>query len=426
MAMFSREKTLFRQQAIEFVSARQYGTVILGSHSGHNILTWFIFLIAIAIIVFFICFNTTRKVETVGMLLPSGGLIRVQPGQLGVVRKVCVNEGQKVNAGDLLFILSNERNISAKQSAESAVSMLLQYRRDSYNEELAQVSQQSNLRIVAAQKRVVALLEESARLQSQISLQKSRVELVTQAFKRFRDLYAENYISSAQIEDKEAELLDQRQKLAELERLKVANERDYISAQADYADLKYQLKRDEEALKRNALSIQQDITESQARQEIKVTAPTAGTVSTITVEVGKSVAADSTLTSILPVDSKLEAEIYAPSRAIGFVKPGMKVLLRYQAYPYQKFGQYEATVREIATTPVSSHEHELSDVAIVTSQASEPLYRIRLRLKQQEISLYNKRVELKPGMLLNASVVLEHRRLYEWILEPLYSIARRN
>jgi membrane fusion protein len=360
------------------------------------------------------------------MLLPSGGLIRVQPGQLGVVRKVCVNEGQKVNAGDLLFILSNERNISAKQSAESAVSMLLQYRRDSYNEELAQVSQQSNLRIVAAQKRVVALLEESARLQSQISLQKSRVELVTQAFKRFRDLYAENYISSAQIEDKEAELLDQRQKLAELERLKVANERDYISAQADYADLKYQLKRDEEALKRNALSIQQDITESQARQEIKVTAPTAGTVSTITVEVGKSVAADSTLTSILPVDSKLEAEIYAPSRAIGFVKPGMKVLLRYQAYPYQKFGQYEATVREIATTPVSSHEHELSDVAIVTSQASEPLYRIRLRLKQQEISLYNKRVELKPGMLLNASVVLEHRRLYEWILEPLYSIARRN
>lgn len=424
--MFSREKTVFRQQAIEFVSARQYGTVILGSHSGHDILTFFFLLIAIGIVTFFIFFGTTRKVETVGVLLPSGGLIRVQPGQLGIVRKVCVKEGQKVNAGDLLFILSNERNISANQSAESAVSVLLRYRRDSYHEELAQVSQQSNLRALAAQKRTTALLEESARLQSQILLQKSRVELVMQAFKRFRDLYTANYISSAQMEDKEAELLDQRQKLAELERLKAANERDYISAQADYADLKYQLKRDEESLKRSALSIQQDITESQARQEIKVTAPTAGTVSTITVEVGKPVAADSTLTSILPADSKLEAEIYAPSRAIGFVKPGMKVLLRYQAYPYQKFGQYEATIQEIATTPISSREHDLPDLAIVTSQTSEPLYRIRLKLKQQDISIYNKRVALKPGMSLNANIVLEHRRLYEWILEPLLSIVSRN
>lgn len=426
MTMLSQEKTVFRQQAIDFVGSRKYGTIIVGSHYAHNILTLFFLLVAIGIAAFFIFFDTARKVETVGVLLPSGGLIRVQSGQLGIVRKICVKEGQKVNAGDLLFILSNERNISANQSAESAVSTLLQSRRDSYHEELAQVSQQSNLRVLAAQRKTTALLEESARLQSQILLQKSRIGLVMQAFKRFRDLYTANYISSAQMEDKEAELLEQRQKLAELERLRGANERDYISAQADYVDLTYQLKRDEEALKRNALSIQQDLTESQARKEIKVTAPTAGTVSTITVEVGKSVAADSTLTSILPLDSKLEAEIYAPSRAIGFVKPGMRVLLRYQAYPYQKFGQYEATIQEIATTPISSHEHDISEFAIVTSQTSEPLYRIRLKLKQEDISIYNERVALKPGMSLNASIVLEHRHLYEWILEPLFSIASRN
>lgn len=424
--MFPREKTLFRQQAIEFVSARQYGTVILGSHSDHNILTLFFCIIAIGIVTFFIFFSTSRKVETVGVLLPSGGLIRVQPGQLGIVKKVCVREGQKVNAGDLLFILSNERNISVNQSAENAISTSLRHRRDSYHEELAQVSQQSDQRVLVAQKKITALLEESARLQSQITLQKSRVELVMQALKRFKNLYVANYISPAQMEDKEAELLDQRQRLAELERLKVANERDYISAQADYGDLKYQLERDKEALKRSLLSIQQDMAESQARQEIKVIAPTAGTVSTITVGVGKSVGADSTLTTILPIDSKLEAEIYAPSRAIGFVKPGMKVLLRYQAYPYQKFGQYEAAIQEIAGAPISSHEHDFSDVPLITSQTPEPLYRIRLKLKQQEISIYNKRIALKPGMSLNASIVLERRRLYEWILEPLFSITSRS
>lgn len=424
--MFPQEKTLFRRQAIEFVSARQYGTVILGSHSGHNILTLFFCIITIGIVTFFIFFGTTRKVETVGVLLPRGGLIRVQSGQLGIVKKVCVKEGQKVNAGDLLFVLSNERNIGANQSAENVISTSLQYRRDSYHEELAQVSQQLDQRVLVAQKRITALLEESARLQSQIMLQKSRVELAMQALKRFRNLYGANYISSAQMEDKEAELLDQRQRLAEFERLKAVNERDYISAQADYDDLRYQLKRDKEALKRSLLSVQQDIAESQARQEIKVIAPTAGTVSTITVGVGKSVDVGSTLTTILPVNYKLEAEIYAPSRAIGFVKPGMKVLLRYQAYPYQKFGQYEAAIQEIAGAPISSHEHDLSDFAVITSQTPEPLYRIRLKLKQQDISIYNKRFALKPGMSLNASIVLEYRHLYEWILEPLFGIASRS
>jgi membrane fusion protein len=53
------------------------------------------------------------------------------------------------------------------------------------------------------------------------------------------------------------------------------------------------------------------------------------------------------------------------------------------------------------------------------------LYRIRLKLKQQSVLVYGKSVNLKPGMLLDASIILEHRRLYEWILEPLFSISGR-
>jgi len=330
-----------------------------------------------------------------------------------------------VKTGDVLFVLSSERNIGSIQSAESTVSKLLRNRRDSYRDELLQASRQSAQRVLAAQKRATALLEEAARLDSQIVLQKSRVVLVKQAFQRFKDLHTNNYISAAQLEEKEGELLDQGQRLAELERLKGINQRDYTSAEADYHDLQYQAQRDEAALKRNELAVQQDLAESEARREIQVIASTAGTVTAITVEAGKPVSADSTLTSILPSGSELEAEIYAPSRAVGFVKPGMKVLLRYQAYPYQKFGQYEAVVHEIAGTSMSAQELTLPGVAVVSNQTSEPLYRIRLKLKQQSVLAYGKPVMLKPGMLLDASIILEHRRLYEWILEPLFSISGR-
>jgi membrane fusion protein len=418
-------KPLFRQQAIEFTNTKQYGTVILASYISYRILTAFFCTIAVTIIAFFIFFTTVRKTDVPGVLLPSEGLIRVRPGQMGVVTQVRVKEGQNVKAGDVLFVLSNERNIGSVRSAEGTVSALLQNRRESYRDELLQASQQSKQRVLAAQKRATALLEEGARLDSQIVLQRSRVALATQAFQRFKELHKTNYISAAQLEEKEGELLDQRQRLAELERLKGINGRDYASAEADYHDLRYQTQRDEAALKRNELTTQQDLAESEARREIQVIAPTAGTVTAITVEVGKPVLADSTLAAILPAGSELEAEIYAPSRAVGFIKPGMKVLLRYQAYPYQKFGQYEAIVHEVAGASMSPQEQALPGAAVVPNQASEPVYRIRLKLKQQSILAYGESVSLKPGMVLDASIILEHRRLYEWILEPLFSISGR-
>lgn len=419
-------RPLFRQQAIELASTRQYGTVMLASYVSYRLLTAFFCSIALAIIAFFICFTTTRKAETPGVLLPSEGLIRVRSGQAGIVTQVQVREGQQVKVGDVLFVLSNERNIGSHQSAESTVSTLLQNRRDSYRDELLKAGQQSSQRVLAARKRATALKEEAARLDSQIVLQRSRVALVTQAFQRFKDLHKTNYISAAQLEEKEGELLDQRQRLAELERLKGINQRDYTSVEADYHDLQYQAQRDEAALKRNELAVQQDLAESEARRVIRVVASTTGTVTAITVEAGKPVSADSTLTSILPAGSELEAEIYASSRAVGFVKPGMKVLLRYQAYPYQKFGQYEAIVHEVAGTSMSAQELTLPGAAVVSNQTSEPLYRIRLKLKQQSVFAYGKPVNLKPGMLLDASIILEHRRMYEWILEPLFSISGRS
>jgi membrane fusion protein len=418
-------KYLFRQQAIETASTRQYGTVILAGYVSHKILTMLFCALVIVIIAFFVFFNTARKVETSGILLPREGLIRVRAGQTGIVKQVLVGEGQKVKAGDVLFILSNERNIGNSRSAESTVSELLQNRRDSYRDELVQASQQLSQRVLAAHKRTAALLEEGARLESQVALQKSRVALAAQAFQRFKNLQATNYISLAQLEEREGELLDQRQKLAEIERLKGISERDYASAQAEFRDLKYQVEREKEALKRNELAIRQDLTESEARREIQVIASTTGIATAIAVETGRPVSADTMLTSILPAGSELEAEIYAPSRSVGFLKPGMIVQLRYQAYPYQKFGQYEAIVHEVAGVSVSPQELPVPSVAAVSSQASEPLYRIRLKLRQQSILAYGKSVNLKPGMLLHASIILDHRRLYEWILEPLFSISGR-
>ena len=80
--------------------------------------------------------------------------------------------------------------------------------------------------------------------------------------------------------------------------------------------------------------------------------------------------------NIVPAGEKLEAQLFGPSRAIGFIRAGQRVLLRYEAFPYQKFGQYEGVVAEVSRTAINPAE--LTQLSGLTSllAADEPVYRM--------------------------------------------------
>lgn len=111
-------------------------------------------------------------------------------------------------------------------------------------------------------------------------------------------------------------------------------------------------------LERAQASLQQEMAENQIRKSAFVTAPNNGTVTAIAYESGQTVAAGQMLATLIPSDvggknqggnPALEAHLYAPSRAAGFVVAGQRVLIRYQAYPYQKFGLQPGSKRHPRT-----------------------------------------------------------------------------
>lgn len=418
-------KSLFRQQAIEHVTVRQYGSVILTRHASHLVLTCVFVTLALLIIAFFAVFQTTRKVPIQGMLVPTAGVARVFSSQVGVIKEVHVKDGQFVRDGDILFVVSSERSTSDPRSTEALISELLAQRRDSFRTELLQAKTQSRSRRTALQQRALDLESEIKRLDNQALIQKQRVLLSEQNVARFAELMATNYISAAQFQEREAELLDQRQRLLEIERIRSTIRRDLASTQAEEKDVALQALRDENALRRSASTLEQDLTENEARREIPVRARQSGTITAIVATLGQTVSAATSLASILPEGSNLEAEMYVPSRAIGFIKPGMTAMLRYQAFPYQKFGQHPARVREVVTTSVRPEELPSSAASMPGAAQSEPVYRIRLELDHQTVRAYGAAKPLRSGMLVDASVMLERRKLYEWVLEPLFSISGR-
>jgi membrane fusion protein len=127
--------------------------------------------------------------------------------------------------------------------------------------------------------------------------------------------------------------------------------------------------------------------------------------------------------SIVPADASLEAHLYAPSRAIGFLQPGQPVYLRYQAFPYQKFGHHEGIIDSVSRAPFNGAE--LTSRPAASTQANEPVYRVVVRLKKHAVTVNGQELALQPGMQLDADVALERRRLIEWMLEPVYKITGR-
>lgn len=196
-------------------------------------------------------------------------------------------------------------------------------------------------------------------------------------------------------------------------------ERDIRATQLEVDSSQMKFKNQRAAIERSISTLNQNITESESRRNIVITAPHDGTATAILAEQGQNAGTANPLLSILPAGAELRAQLLVPSSAVGFVETGQTVAIRYQAFPYQRFGSQRGRIAEIAKTLITPKDADLP----VTLQ--EAVYRVTVVLDKQSVQAYRQEIPLQSGMLLDADIWLDHRRLIDWIFEPLYSIAGR-
>jgi membrane fusion protein len=169
--------------------------------------------------------------------------------------------------------------------------------------------------------------------------------------------------------------------------------------------------------------VSQQLAEAEARREILITAPAPGIVTAIQAERGGRVSVNVPLLSVVPRHAVLEAQMFSSGRAIGFVRSGQRVLMRYHAYPYQKFGQYEGRVATISRTAVNPAELPPMFAGLTALYGgTEPVYRVTVTLATQTVLAYGNPTPLQAGMQVDADIVIERRRLIEWMFEPLFTV----
>jgi membrane fusion protein len=235
-------------------------------------------------------------------------------------------------------------------------------------------------------------------------------------------MHNEGYASSRQMEEQESNLLDSQARYQEYQRqlLDISQKIVQTEQQLHEKPLDDEKKRND--IERQLADNRQSMAENEARRSFELRAPKSGYVGMIMVKNGQMLTAGQSAIAVLPSNTELVARIMVNTQSIGFIQPGQRVVLRYKAFPYQKFGQQYGKVIEVSRTALSPQE-----VTTLTGKNNiqEQQYRVLVSLDKQSITAYAQNEKLKPGMALDADFIVDKRRLYEWVLEPIFALGHK-
>lgn len=416
--------SLFRPEALEHREREWLGSIQLIRPVSLTVLTVLTLLVVAGVAVYLTLGEYTRKARVSGYLVPDRGVIRLVTPQAATVVESHVVEGGAVQRGDVLFVLAvGQATLSG--DTQAAVQSSIESRQRSLQGAARQRSQLEQTQLAAIDRQIDEMEREIESMKLESDLQRQRLVLAEQAQNQYESLRNDNFVSSAQVRTKAEEVLNVKAQLQGLVRQRATRLREIAALQSQRRELPLQAQSALGAIDRDLAALAQQAAETEARQRIVVRAPQAGVVSGVLAAPGQTVTPAVALASLLPADAKLQAQLFAPSSAVGFVRANQQVQLRYQAFPYQKFGHQSGEVVQISRSPLQASELAGLALPVSLSASGEPLYRITVSLDRQSVAAYGQPQALAPGMQLEADVLLDRRRLIEWLFEPVLGIADR-
>jgi membrane fusion protein len=371
------------------------------------------FLVFIALVV--ALGHYTRSERAPGVLVAEKGVIGVVPSTPGMVTRMLVREGQSVRMGQPLMEITSDSVSVALGSTKSEVITQLKLKQARLISDIAESDPLTSIQATELCQRIQLLQSELFSAKEQIGLETTRASAAKELYDKWASLNGTGVVSGMQLLQQHDTVLQHQAQIQELERQRADFARQVEAASADLAQLPLLAASKRNETERQLTDVRRSILEGEAERALALSAPVDGVVVNLLTGVGQSVKAQQMVMAIVPPHQRLEVELWVPSSAIGFIEKSDPVRIRYDAFPYQKYGLQQGRVIDISATAVSSEDSSRA----AGKTFAEPRYRVRVALDDQGIVAYGERRPLRPGMTLQADIVVARHSLWGWLTEPL-------
>jgi membrane fusion protein len=412
-------RQLFRREALDAAASTGLGRPV-----NFYPTTWLLLgaglLVMVTVLGFALATGNYNRKETVGGIVRSvGGEVKVIAPSPGLAARVYVTEGQRVQAGEpILAVTTGKTGMDGRPAdATSLVSIdreiaSLTARLDALDASggVEQRGRATRLASLESELRSARMVEEGSR---------ERLSLAEHALARIMPVAEKGFISGETMRQRQMEIISLRDSAAQArgQQASLAGQIGELSATRDQQP--FALAQEKGRLLDLIAGAQRERESFLAQQGYIVKAPAAGTVTALQVAAGQAVDPQRPLMVISSEGGQAVAEVYVPSRAVGFLEQGQKVRIRYDAFPYQRFGAATGHVKAVSATVLRPEELQ------APMEVREPMYRVLVSLDRGTVKAYGRDYRVQPGFALTADIILEERSFMSWLLDPLISLRGR-
>lgn len=363
--------------------------------------------------------SVVRRETAPGILSLSLGELRIVPPRAGVLTHLYVRDGAMVTPGQRLAYVSTAQYLVDGGRMQAQVLAAISQERTALAAQLDALDANAPTELAGQRARLSAERRKLADLMDLLRSRQHRLALSATVFAQAKRYHAEGALTGDSLRERQYDWLSQQAEVAELQ-AQLSELTGTISRdQATLTELpKQQMKARSELLNQLAALREKQLSTS-GEEGYLITADVAGRVTALQARVGQFVDSARPLMTLTPKGSVLRAELYVPSKAIAFTKPGQRVRLMYDAFPYEQFGLAYGTVREISSTVLKPDE--ISAAVIL----KEPAYRVIVVPDRSTVDAYGASVPLRAGMSLTADIILEQRSFLRLMLDPILAARGR-
>lgn len=258
-----------------------------------------------------------------GQLLPQDGIIRVYAPDTGIISVKYAKEGGFVRAGETLFALDSERD-DGSGSIQRRLIADAELKKSLAEQEIVQRKRIHTNERSTLENTVHRLQIQLSHIKNQAILQQKRITLAEKNLARQRTLAKEGAVSELEKDNYENALLEMREGLDAYRREEAALSRELSAQQGSLNSLSAQQQSEINQLERAVAAYSQEILDYRQRSRQVVRAPVSGYITAANADIGQRADPSRLLAGIVPQNATLQADLYVPSNAIGFIDRNRK------------------------------------------------------------------------------------------------------
>ena len=410
---------LFRQEAIESKASTFATSTTMVSPPGYRAYTLLIASLAIGMGLFVFYGRYAPKDTVRGYVSTTTGDVEVYSQSDGTILELSVTEGQSVVPGQELLVLSTARSIGQSAAARKQIIEALRSELTDLRTQIQSEHEAFDLQEKAVREEIISVRDRVQKLVGQREVLQAGLELAERELARLTALDATQFVSDADQDRARAVTIEFRLRLHDLDLSVDALQSDIRRNRQLLQEIPVRSRARAAELRAESRRLSIAVTENVGWETQRVLAPSAGIVSGLLVREGQTISMSNPLLNIVPEDGEFFAELLIPSRTIGFVSAGATVKIRFDAYPYQKFGTFDAVIESLARTTVLPTDKRFR------VPLPEPVYMAAASMATQFVVVDGEAQPLQSGMTLTADILRDERSILAWIFDPLIGAAER-